>query len=1212
MGFLFFLSILNNTKLFIVEFLYIVQNFKNQNFMKIKLLFIIALSIVVNATAQIGFENHTIIDDTNQTLNTLLVEMADLDGDGDLDALSVSTGDDKIAWYENMDGLGTFGSQQVITVDAYSSKFVKTGDFDGDGDLDVLSKLNSDKIVWFENLDGLGSFGSYTIVSDSIDNGYTGYVADMDGDGDLDIYCAGTFTDNIVWFENLDGQGNFSIEKEIINDIDGANSAFTADFDTDGDLDIVFSAGIDDKVSWIENLDGLGNFGPENLISSTMDSPRFVFAADIDGDGAIDVVSSSAGDDKILWYKNLDGQGSFGAGQLITSNALNPYSIYITDIDGDSDMDVISASSGDNKIAWYINTDGQGNFSGEQIIKNNAFNTSSVISCDVDNDGDLDVLTACDNRIGWFQNIDGQGNFTSMKNITATAYRPTKTAIFDVDNDGDMDVLSGSSLSWYENLDSEGDFGQQNVIDVLEINFIETFDLDQDGNVDIFVGDERDLYWYKNETQGNFTKRLIEFNFFDRLFFKSAFVADLDGDGDMDVLRTTGIDNKLLWHENLGNSTFSNNLHVINSESQASHNFVYSADVDGDGDMDVIFSYYGYASGNGIKWYRNNDGLGHFILAQSLDGPFNDPNATKTADLDGDGDLDLYSSFDSFDKISWYENLDGLGNFSTQKTIHISGPFASSASTASAKDVDHDGDLDIISASENLKKVVWYENVDGFGNFGPQQTISTSINYPSSISSADFNNDGSVDVLSAAYNEDKLVWHENLNLLSNQINGIVRRDLNANGCDTQDKKLKNMYVVAQNGANSFATFTNQNGVYQLFPDDGQYEVALINGIPTYFNSSPNLYNFNFPGIGNIEVGDFCIEPVGSINDLNISIYPLNEPRPGSGAFYELVYNNIGTTTLSGTISYTFDDSKLTFSYATETVSSQTDNTIIFDYSDLDLFESRSIKIFFDIAPPPVVEIGDVIIGTATINPIIGDYTESDNTFHLEQTVVGSYDPNDIQVLEGDEIFLDETENYLHYIIRFQNTGTASAINVKITNQLDPNLDWNTIQLENVSHSNRVEITNGNEVEFIFDNINLPDINTNEPESHGYIQYKIKPINTIEIGDSMSNNAEIYFDFNPPIGTNTVTTTVVEELGIEENKFANLVIYPNPSKEILNIKTSKPIINISIFNQLGQLILEESNAEGINSINIEKLNEGIYFVKLKTNNSEVVIKKLIKK
>src|SRR5690606_38741404 len=212
-------------------------------------------------------------------------------------------------------------------------------------------------------------------------------------------------------------------------------------------------------------------------------------------------------------------------------------------------------------------------------------------------------------------------------------------------------------------------------------------------------------------------------------------------------------------------------------------------------------------------------------------------------------------------------------------------------------------------------------------------------------------------------------------------------------------------------------------------------------------------------------------------------------------------------------------------------------------------------------------------------------------------VVGSYDPNDIQVLEGESIYFDEADEYLHYIIRFQNTGTASAINVSVSNELDSNLDWNTLQIENISHQNRVEITDGNQVEFIFDNINLPDSTSNEPESHGYIQYKIKPKNDVQVGDSMSKEAQIFFDFNQPIITNMVTTTVIENLGIEENVLEELTIYPVPSNNTITIKFNGIILEAKIYNELGQLIIENNSSDDIDSIDVELLSNRIYFIKL---------------
>src|SRR5690606_19665177 len=121
-----------------------------------------------------------------------------------------------------------------------------------------------------------------------------------------------------------------------------------------------------------------------------------------------------------------------------------------------------------------------------------------------------------------------------------------------------------------------------------------------------------------------------------------------------------------------------------------------------------------------------------------------------------------------------------------------------------------------------------------------------------------------------------------------------------------------------------------------------------------------------------------------------------------------------------------NDSKLNFLNASETVTSQTVNNLNFDFTDLNPFETRTIDLHFNVFSPPITNIDDILTSTATINPVSGDNTEEDNTFTLNQTVIGAYDPNDITCLEGDQILLEDADKYLHYLIRFQNTGTASA------------------------------------------------------------------------------------------------------------------------------------------------------------------------------------------
>ena len=223
----------------------------------------------------------------------------------------------------------------------------------------------------------------------------------------MDVLSASLYDNKIAWYENTDGQGNFGSQQIITTNANGAFSVYTTDIDGDGDMDVLSASFYDDKIAWYENTDGQGSFGSQQIITANVDGARPVYATDIDGDGDMDVLSASYYDDEIAWYENTDGQGSFGSQQIITTNAVGAYWVYATDIDGDGDMDVLSASLNDNKIAWYENADGQGSFGSQQIITTNAVEAISVYATDIDGDGDMDVLSASfdDNKIAWYENL---------------------------------------------------------------------------------------------------------------------------------------------------------------------------------------------------------------------------------------------------------------------------------------------------------------------------------------------------------------------------------------------------------------------------------------------------------------------------------------------------------------------------------------------------------------------------------------------------------------------------------------------------------------------------------------------------------------------------------------------------------------------------------------------------------------------------------------
>lgn len=356
-------------------------------------------------------------------------------------------------------GFSQFAPQQVISIQAANARSVFAADLDGDGDMDVISASEGDeKVAWYENLDGMGDFGAEQLITTSLEDAIDVFAADLDGDGDLDILAAAKQDDRIVWFENLDGLGDFGTQQIISTLTNGAISVSAIDLDGDDDMDVLSASFSDNKVAWYENIDGLGTFGPQQIISNTALSVRDAYAADLDGDGDMDVLAAEAAEDKVLWFENTDGLGTFGPEQVITSNVNGVLSVYAIDIDGDNDMDVLSASPSDDKVAWYENTDGLGNFGVQQIISSTADAVRSISSVDIDNDGDMDVLCAISgiNTIAWFENLDGLGTFASYQEISNQTENLRAVFSTDIDNDGDMDVLSASSLddkiAWYENL----------------------------------------------------------------------------------------------------------------------------------------------------------------------------------------------------------------------------------------------------------------------------------------------------------------------------------------------------------------------------------------------------------------------------------------------------------------------------------------------------------------------------------------------------------------------------------------------------------------------------------------------------------------------------------------------------------------------------------------------------------------------------------------
>lgn len=444
----------------------------------------------------------------------------------------------------------------------------------------------------------------------------------------------------------------------------------------------------------------------------------------------------------------------------------------------------------------------------------------------------------------------------------------------------------------------------------------------------------------------------------------------------------------------------------------------------------------------------------------------------------------------------------------------------------------------------------------------------------------------------------------------NTIAGNVKFDADDNGCDTNDPNFPNIRVNINDGTTTGASFTDVNGNYFFYTQAGSFDITPAVENPSWFNFSPTTANVAFANNNNnTSTNDFCLSANGVHPDLEIVITPVIPARPGFEAVYKIVYKNKGNQTLSQQYGINFFYNQNLMQYVTSSVATSQSGvgSLSWDYIALHPFESRAILVTFLINPPTdnvPVNIGDELTFTASIMPQAGDENTIDNLFILNQTVVGSYDPNDITCLEGDVVSPTEIGNYLHYNIRFENTGTAPAENIVakvVVNSTD--FDINSLQLLNTSHPVDARI-NGNIIEFIFQSINL------ESGGHGNVLLKVKSKSNLQQGDIVEKKAEIYFDYNFPVETNNAETVfqLLNNPGFEQDN--TIKIHPNPAQNTVYINGDFSIKTVELYDAQGRLLQSSMINENETTIDITNKSKGVYFVKVSSDKG-IKVEKLVK-
>ncbi|HRH62739.1 MAG TPA: T9SS type A sorting domain-containing protein [Bacteroidia bacterium] len=420
-----------------------------------------------------------------------------------------------------------------------------------------------------------------------------------------------------------------------------------------------------------------------------------------------------------------------------------------------------------------------------------------------------------------------------------------------------------------------------------------------------------------------------------------------------------------------------------------------------------------------------------------------------------------------------------------------------------------------------------------------------------------------------------------------QIQGYVFNDINGNGVlDTLENGIR--IAVKFNGNNLVQT--DSTGFFNAVGDTG-ITIVQVN-VPQYFTATtPTIQTVNLTsGINTIYFG---FQPIPNVKDLIVNTTLCSPLRPGFKVLSQINYKNNGTVPQSNISIKYIKPSQLSTLFAIPAASNIIGDTLVWNVNQLLPLEEGFIKVLDSVSS--ATNIGTILNIKTSIEPIVGDSSPLNNQVILARTVIGSFDPNDKSV--NTEFISPNQTDFLEYNIRFQNTGTDTAFAILITDSLSSNLDAESLELISSSHPSSFILNNGI-AKWFFTSIQLPDSNVNEIASHGFIKFRIKPKANLNAGTQIPNTANIYFDYNSALTTNTIVVNVLNPLQVKELKETALQIFPNPVKDILNIVNQHiaALGKIELINARGKVLETKTISTSTYTWNLQHLPAGTYILR----------------
>ena len=783
-------------------------------------------------------------DISSDTHSTSSIALGDVDGDGDLDLLAGNYSNQTNRLYLNEGTSNPFNgvTGTVISIDTPYTMSIALGDMDGDGDLDLVAGDYGSAHRLYLN-DGTSTpFSGVTGTDISTDTGDTFSIAlgDVDGDGDLDLVVGNYAQVNRLYLN--DGTAspfNGVSGTDISIDTDATRTVTLGDVDGDGDLDLI--AGNQNQANRLYLNNGTatpfsGVFGSD--ISSDTNNTMSIALGDVDGDGDLDLAEVTEDQANRLYLNNGTADPFSGvAGSDISSDTHDSWSIVLADVDGDGDLDMLEGNQFQtNRL--YLNNGTADPFSGVtgSNISSETDNTRTIVLGDVDGDGDLDLLAGNSNqtnRLYLNRRTSVPFNVVTASKLTTDTGDTYSIALGDVDGDGDLDLVAGNYLDTnrlYLNNGTADPFGGvagANIsTDAHRTYCLVLADVDGDGDLDLLAGNYLDTnrLYLNNGTTTPFSGLFGSDISIDTDGTYSIALGDVDGDGDLDMLAGNYGDTNRLYLNNGTATPFSG---VTGSDISTDVHDTWSValgDVDGDGDLDMLAGNYGQTN----RMYKNNGTADPFGTVVGSDVHSSTLNTTSVAvaDVDGDGHLDLVTgNYQQTNRL--YLNNGSSIPFFLVSSREISSDTHQTASIA-LKDVDGDGDLDMLAG--NYQQVNRMYLNDGtttpFSGGTAGADISDDDYHTRSIVLADMDGDGDLDLAEGNGGNNFLYQQRNNYHTAHGLATSLRVDSEASNipCATLTANVvlpintSVTYYLSNNGGAKW--YIVQSGVSFTFPTSG--------------------------------------------------------------------------------------------------------------------------------------------------------------------------------------------------------------------------------------------------------------------------------------------------------------------------------------------------------------------------------------------------------